>query len=148
MRIKDSLMVVAEWAGNEERMRDQLEYTGEAIESEFKDIRSRIEALEESEKQIEYLHGLTDLQAFKKCLQSSKIEKPVPTDKDGKPEGGLEKGDVVSYDDKGKILGQFTEVRRDYLWGYWQDRETGGLKKFQSSMPKDEVTFEFRPRGE
>lgn len=47
----------------------RFEDAGEAIESEFKVLADRIKTLEESEKQT-----------FKKWLQSSKLEKPVPTD--------------------------------------------------------------------
>lgn len=95
-------------------VRCQLEYVGEAIESEidkvrqmvdrnvkrangylvrFDEIESRIEALEKFEKQI---GALIDLESFRERLQSLKIEKPVPTNKD-KPKFMV--GDTIAFYD-------------------------------------------------
>lgn len=80
-------------------------------------------------------------------------KKPIPTDKDGKPEGGLKPGrDIISY--KGswgeKVMGVYQSTEKTSsgtkIWAHWQSDVGEGFHNFETFMLKDQVTFEFRPK--
>lgn len=86
------------WAIESEigKLTDHTKVRFQEMQVEINVFKSRIEALEESEKQIE---ALIDLQSFREWLDSLKIKKPVPTDKD-RP---FRVGDTIALCDHGDI---------------------------------------------
>ena len=142
------------------------------IEAEFKGLVDCIKALEKQLKSIQdetcrtlgsYDQRLRRLDSrihpLEQIVTPALLEKPVPTDRHGKPEGGLKKWDVISYENKNskeKCIGVFSHCEKTE-WhfpegkicahGSWQDKVCGGpLRSHQGFMPLDRVTFEFRPK--
>lgn len=113
--IKARLKVVADFAGDKERMADQLEYVGEAIESEFQKIESRIKGIEKDvlgslrkhwkrlyliEHRIEALESVIKTEASLAENKTIELKEPVPTDKD---EPKFQVGDTIALKDRGDI---------------------------------------------
>ena len=116
----------------------------------------RIEALEEQYKEIyEMMASWETLKEIRRLKVEAGLTKPEPTvkekidtDKDGKPEGGLEPGDVISYKDRnGKVFGIFLYMDGDTIYADWRHPSKPYPHiNFKATTQKEEVTFEFRPR--
>ena len=109
------------------------------------ELTNRIEQLERDVRRLD---------TFLESIPPEPMPPDVPTDKDGKPERGLEPGDVISYiaDSENerfhnqKCLGQFHHKEETKIYAYWQVWKTGEMSTFLSFMEQDQVTFESRPK--
>lgn len=154
----------------------RFEDAGEAIESKFKAQAERIEALEKTVKKLdldtffetippepmppdvptekdwkETLSECID-RAHKARREARQVaaKDPVPTDKDGKPDGGLERGDVLEYHSPryqkriGVIfIGQTSEQRHS---GWIEAYRVCDGEVAIIDIELDECKFKFRPR--
>lgn len=166
--IKDGLKVVASCVGNEERMEGQLEFTGESIESELRELRSRIEELENDEGFRRHMEKIKRLEECRKYQQNWSLEiaknikkleekieelekkhqdpppnswakEPAPTDKD-KPK--FQVGDTVAYWGRGNIR-IVLEVNSDNTMKLMD--MPGGAVRSTPGHP-DNYTLIFRPK--
>ena len=48
---------------------------------------------------------------------------------------------------KTKMLGQFCKIEKGDIWGYWQTLGSKELSDTLGFMPRNKVTFEFRPKS-
>jgi len=185
--IKEKLKRVAyfvDFANKEEAMRDQLDYAGEAIESELQELSDRINnlsgvvgkesrrqdgvihasnvgtghSLREQDKHIEALEETVkklEMDAFLESIPPEPMPPDVPTDKDGKPEGGLEPDDLIraiDKEDRTHYIGLFHHIEKSVdgftkmVFAYWKQIGEASFQRELSWRPQSEVTFEFRPR--
>jgi len=151
--IKERLRISGRYIHNQNEMANQLEHAGDAIESEFEKLyvmlaqrTKRIEALEEQIKHTEHKFDLI----LKEHLRPLEIREDVPTDKDGKPPGGLEPGDVLEYHSPcyqkridAIFIGQTSRQRHS---GWIEAYRVCDGKVAIIDIELDECKFKFRPR--
>jgi len=141
----------------EHKYRD-IDWTKGQVELNLRSIR----ALEKQYKEIyEMMASWETLKEIRRLKVETGLTKPEPTvkekivtDKDNKPLGELEPGDVISYlfsvgNKEFKMVGQFIRMGdRNKIRGGWKDHTKGGglYPTCEYEVDQDKITLEFRPK--
>lgn len=163
--LKKDIVDLVEMLAQRTKRIEELEDRLYGIEQKQFDYKSRIEALESKCGDIGWFMGqvksnLRSIEAMEKQVKhvlfgTTPFVKDVPTDKDGKPPGGLEPGDVITAIDEDHgthHIGLFHHAEESkrgsggLIFAYWKRIGDPMFHITPAWRPQRTITFEFRPK--